>query len=95
MNGNKYDVMYIGTDDGRVIKAVNVAANEGDFDASVDEYSRNPVRTAVISEVQVLPQGVPIKQMHVALTTEKLIVASGDIIRAVTLSHCGNVQSCR
>lgn len=95
MNGNKYDVMYIGTDDGRVIKAVNVAANEGDFDASVDEYSRNPVRTAVISEVQVLPQGVPIKQMHVALTTEKLIVASGDIIRAVTLSHCGNVLSCR
>uniref|UniRef100_A0A2A4JYC6 Sema domain-containing protein n=1 Tax=Heliothis virescens TaxID=7102 RepID=A0A2A4JYC6_HELVI len=95
MNGNKYDVMYIGTDDGRVIKAVNVAANEGDFDASVDEYSRNPVRTAVISEVQVLPQGVPIKQMHVALTTEKLIVASGDIIKAVTLSHCGNVLSCR
>lgn len=95
MNGNKYDVMYIGTDDGRVIKAVNVAANEGEFDASVEEYSRNPVRTAVISEVQVLPQGVPIKQMHVALTTEKLIVASGDIIRAVTLSHCGNVQSCR
>ncbi|KOB74084.1 Semaphorin-1A [Operophtera brumata] len=95
MNGNKYDVMYIGTDDGRVIKAVNVASNEGVFDASVDEYSRNPVRTAVISEVQVLPQGVPIKQMHVALTTEKLIVASGDIIKAVTLSHCGNVQSCR
>ncbi|CAB3240755.1 unnamed protein product [Arctia plantaginis] len=95
MNGNKYDVMYIGTDDGRVIKAVNVAANEGDFDTSTDEYSKNPVRTAVISEVQVLPQGVPIKQMHVALTTEKLIVASGDIIKAVTLSHCANVQSCR
>lgn len=95
MNGNKYDVMYIGTDDGRVIKAVNVASNEGVFDASTDEYSRNPVRTAVISEVQVLPQGVAIKQMHIALTTEKLIVASGDIIKAVTLSHCGNVQSCR
>ncbi|XP_004930153.1 semaphorin-1A [Bombyx mori] len=95
MNGNKYDVLYIGTDDGRVIKAVNVASNEGVFDASVDEYSKNPVRTAVISEEQVLPQGVPIKQMHVALTTEKLIVASGDIIKAVTLSHCGNVQSCR
>lgn len=95
MNGNKYDVMYIGTDDGRVIKAVNVASNEGIFDASVEEYSRNPVKTAVISEVQVLPPGIPIKQMHVALTTEKLIVASGDIIKAVTLSHCGNVQSCR
>ncbi|XP_050681279.1 semaphorin-1A-like [Leptidea sinapis] len=95
MNGNKYDVMYIGTDDGRVIKAVNVASNEGDFDASVDEYSRNPVRTAVISEEQVLPPGMPIKQMHVALTTEKLIVSSGDIIRAITLSHCANVLSCR
>lgn len=95
MNGNKYDIMYVGTDDGRVIKAVNVASNEGEFDASVDEYSKNPVRTVVISEVQVLPQGMPIKQMHVALTTEKLIVASGDIIKAVTLSHCGNVRSCR
>ncbi|XP_063395309.1 semaphorin-1A-like [Cydia fagiglandana] len=95
MNGNKYDVIYVGTDDGRVIKAVNVAANDGVFDSSTDEYSRNPVRTAVISEVQVLPQGVPIKQMHVALTTEKLIIASGDIIKAVSLSHCGNVQSCR
>lgn len=95
MNGNKYDVMYIGTDDGRVIKAVNVAANEGDFDLSTDEYNRNPVRTAVISEVQVLPQGTPIRQMHVALTTEKLIVASGDVIKAVSLSHCSNVQSCR
>lgn len=95
MNGNKYDVMYVGTDDGRVIKAVNVASNEGVFDASMDEYSKNPVRTAVISEVQVLPPGVPIKQMHVALTTEKLIVASGDMIKAVTLSHCSNIQSCR
>lgn len=95
MNGNKYDVMYIGTDDGRVIKAVNVASNEGVFDGSSDEYSKNPVRTTVISEMQVLPQGVPIKQMQVALTTEKLIVSSGDIIKAVTLSHCGNVQSCR
>ncbi|XP_013194201.2 semaphorin-1A [Amyelois transitella] len=95
MNGNKYDVMYVGTDDGRVIKAVNVAANEGEFYASSDEDSKSPVRTAVISEVQVLPQGVPIKQMHVALTTEKLIVASGDIIRAVTLSYCSNVHSCR
>ncbi|XP_052743584.1 semaphorin-1A [Bicyclus anynana] len=95
MNGNKYDVMYVGTDDGRVIKAVNVASNEGVFDSSMDEYSRNPVRTAVISEVQVLPPGVPIKQMHVALTTEKLIVSSGDIIKAVTLSHCPNIQSCR
>lgn len=95
MNGNKYDVMYVGTDDGRVIKAVNVASNEGVFDASMDEYSKNPVRTTVISEVQVLPPGVPIKQMHVALTTEKLIVASGDMIKAVTLSHCSNIQSCR
>ncbi|CAH0727335.1 unnamed protein product, partial [Brenthis ino] len=95
MNGNKYDVMFVGTDDGRVIKAVNVASNEGDFDSSMDEYSRSPVRTAIISEVQVLPPGVPIKQMHVALTTEKLIVASGDMIKAVTLSHCSNVQSCR
>ncbi|KAL0851129.1 hypothetical protein ABMA28_006995 [Loxostege sticticalis] len=94
MNGNKYDVIYVGTDDGRVIKAVNVASNEGVIDAS-DDYSRSPVRTAVISEVQVLPQGVPIKQMHVALTTEKLIVASSDIIKSITLSHCGNVQTCR
>ncbi|CAH2050465.1 unnamed protein product, partial [Iphiclides podalirius] len=95
MNGNKYDVMYVGTDDGRVIKAVNVAANEGPFGASADEYGKSPVRTAVVSEAQVLPPGVPIKQMHVALTTEKLIVASGDIIKAVTLSHCTSVQSCR
>lgn len=95
MNGNKYDVLYIGTDDGRVIKAVNVASMEGDFDSSMDEYSRNPVKTAVISEMQVLPQGVPIKQMHVALTTEKLIVASGDIIKTVALSHCNTIQSCR
>ncbi|CAG9117472.1 unnamed protein product [Plutella xylostella] len=95
MNGERYDVIYVGTDDGRVIKAINVAANEGVFDASVDEYSRSPVRTVVISEVQVLPQGTPIKQMQVALTTEKLIVASGDIIKAISLSHCGNALSCR
>lgn len=95
MNGLKYDVVYVGTDDGRVIKSINVASNEGSFDASSDEYSRSPVRTAVISEVQVLPPGVAIKQMHVALTTEKLIVASGDIIKAVALSHCSNVLSCR
>lgn len=95
MNGNKYDVMYVGTDDGRVIKAVNVAANEGAFDETAEEHYKNPVRTAVISEEQVLPLGVPVKQMHVALTTEKLIVASDNLIKAVTLSHCGNVDSCR
>lgn len=95
MNGNKYDVLYVGTDDGRVIKAVNVASMEGNFDSSVDEYNKNPVRTSVISEIQVLPPGVPVKQMHVALTTDKLIVAAGDVIKTVPLSHCGNVHSCR
>lgn len=95
MNGNKYDVLYIGTDDGKVVKAVNVASNEGDFDSSKEEDSKNPVRTAVISEIQVLPQGMAVKQLHVALTTEKLIVSSGDVIKTLSLSHCSAVHTCR
>lgn len=95
MSGNKYDILYIGTDDGRVIKAVNIASAEGDFDYSIDEEGKNPVKTIVISEVQVLPQGTPIKQMHASIATERLVVISEEIVKTVPMSHCNNLSSCR
>lgn len=84
-DGRAYDVLFVGTDEGKVVKAVNAA--------SFDEY--NQVDSVVIEEMQVLPLGVPIKNLYVVY--EKLVVLSDDEIQAVPLQRCNSdkVTSCR
>ncbi|XP_077295324.1 semaphorin-1A-like [Arctopsyche grandis] len=91
MTGRKYDVIYVGTDDGRVIKALNAASAMGNYDI-IDGTSQAPVETVIVSETQVLKPGTPVKQLHVAIATEKLIVVSYEKIISISLHTCKNLS---
>ncbi|KAJ1530823.1 hypothetical protein ONE63_005670 [Megalurothrips usitatus] len=91
-----YDVLFIGTDDGKVIKALNTAAPRN-----------NTVKTVVVEEIQVLPLGVPVKNLHVVHLDvqpgqrrteldDKLVVVSDDEIMSIRLQRCDSdrISSC-
>nr|CAD7392156.1 unnamed protein product [Timema cristinae] len=89
-DGKAYDVLFIGTDDGKVIKALNVASF--DSDSTVD--------SVVVEELQVLPPGVPVKNLyvvHVDSDDSKLVVVSDDEILSIKLHRCDSdkITSCR
>ncbi|GAB1869784.1 Sema domain-containing protein [Camponotus japonicus] len=81
LDGKAYDVLYIGTDDGRVLKALNTRAPE----------TRVNVSQVIVSDVQVLKFGQAVKDLlvvHLAGEASKLMVFADSEIRAVPLHHC-------
>ncbi|XP_076175638.1 semaphorin-1A isoform X3 [Ptiloglossa arizonensis] len=81
LDGKAYDILYIGTDDGRVLKALNTGA----LDSLVN------VSQVIVSDVQVLKYGQAIKDLlvvHLAGEASKLVVFADSEIRAVPLYHC-------
>ncbi|XP_074098835.1 semaphorin-1A isoform X1 [Cotesia typhae] len=90
LDGRTYDILYIGTDDGRVIKALNTKAPD----------SLTEVGQVIVSDVQVLRYGQAIKDLqvvHLAGEASKLVVIADSEIRAVPLHHCDSpaaVNSC-
>ncbi|PSN57450.1 Semaphorin-1A [Blattella germanica] len=89
-DGKAYDVLFIGTDDGKVIKALNAAS----FD------SEKTVNSVVVEELQVLPPSVAVKNLYVVRMDgeeSKLVVVSDDEIQAVKLQRCSSdkITNCR
>jgi semaphorin 6 len=82
LNGNSYDVMFVGTDSGHVLKVINV----GD---SIDD--NKPI---VISEQQVLPHGTRVKELRISRTTQRLIVISDNYIRSIPLYNSTGLDQC-
>ncbi|XP_078033382.1 semaphorin-1A isoform X3 [Augochlora pura] len=81
LDGKAYDILYIGTDDGRILKALNTRAPD----------SLNNVGQVIVSDVQVLKYGQAIKDLlvvHLAGEASKLVVFADSEIRAVPLHHC-------
>ncbi|XP_063995901.1 semaphorin-1A-like isoform X1 [Diachasmimorpha longicaudata] len=81
LDGRTYDILYIGTDDGRVIKALNTKAPD----------SLTEVGQVIVSDVQVLRYGTAIKDLqvvHLAGEASKLVVIADSEIRAIPLHHC-------
>ncbi|XP_065337676.1 semaphorin-1A [Cloeon dipterum] len=80
--GKAYDVLFIGTDNGKVIKAVNA------------ESADNPkkVNSVVIEEIQVFPPNVAIRNLKVvrdkSVTEGRLVVVSDAEIQAIRLHRC-------
>ncbi|XP_071560925.1 semaphorin-1A isoform X1 [Temnothorax nylanderi] len=90
LDGKAYDILYIGTDDGRVLKALNTRAPE----------SRDNVGQVIVSDVQVLRFGQSVKDLlvvHLAGEASKLVVFADSEIRAVPLHHCDSpaAATCR
>jgi len=95
---NTYDVMYVGTTRGKVLKVISIEDKER-FDLRSGQTSaRKPV---VIEEMQVFPYHVPVANVQVVTVKEsgkkKLIVLSDHEVKAMPLHRCnaGGVQSCR
>ena len=89
-SGKTFDVLFIGTDNGRVIKAINAASS-----ANSGQQLHNTVVPVVIEEVVVFANGVPITQLviHHTYYDAKLVVVSPDEIKSIRLHHC-KAKSC-
>lgn len=87
LDGKTYDVIFVGTNDGRVIKFVNILSSN-----STDE-----VKTVIISETQAFPVGTKVNELTISKKNKKLIVISNGKIISMPLSNCNEheFKSCR
>lgn len=85
VSGKTFDVLFIGTDDGRVIKAINAAAA-----APGGHHYHNKVVPVIIEEISVFPKGTPVTNLLVYHTfyEAKLLVVSTNEIQAIPLHKC-------
>ncbi|KAL1492772.1 hypothetical protein ABEB36_010971 [Hypothenemus hampei] len=81
VNDKTYDVIYIGTDDGKVLKVVNVATDQ-------------TAKAFVISDNEVFPRGVAVKQLTLAPGYGKVIAVSKGETKLLTLNHCKFIATC-
>lgn len=82
MSGKIYDVLYIGTDNGQVLKVINAGT-------TIEEN-----RAIVVSEQQVLPLGVRIKELKISQATQSLVVVADDYIKVIPLHNCSALSQC-
>lgn len=85
MNGKFYDIIFVGTDDGRVIKFVNILSGD----------ATENVLPVVISEIQVFQPGTPVTQLTISTKTGNIIVIGNGHIVAVPLNQCNRITRCR
>ncbi|XP_064619130.1 semaphorin-1A-like isoform X2 [Lineus longissimus] len=82
---NYYDVMFIGTDDGRVLKAINKGQNR-------------TIDTIIIEETQVFDDKAAVLNLQVYRNRwkgqEKLVVISGNQVRSIPLHRCHVHKTC-
>lgn len=84
--GKTYDVLFIGTDNGKVIKAVNAE--------SADSHQK--VSPVVIEEIQAFPSTVPVRGIKVVRATQagdgledgRLVVIADSQVQALRLHRC-------
>lgn len=87
LDGSMYDVIFVGTDDGRVIKMVHIVAANGTFVPHT--------APTVVTETQALPHGQPVRELTVSRHTQSLIVVSDGQIVSIPLHHCNKIPHCR
>lgn len=92
LDGQMYDVLFVGTDDGRVIKLVHIMSNDSD---AGDNSSRRRPEPIIVTESQALPVGHPVRELSVARHTESLIVIGDGHVVSVPLHHCTKITHCR
>ncbi|KAK2718894.1 semaphorin-1A-like isoform X2 [Artemia franciscana] len=82
LDGKAYDIMFIGTDNGKVIRSINVAGPETSF----------KVQPVILEEMQLFPNNVPITNLKIVASPvagdSKLIAVTDDEIQAIPLHRC-------
>jgi semaphorin 6 len=84
LNGQSHDVLFVGTDNGRVIKFVNIVS------ANASEV----VQAVVIAEHQVLAKSAKVTELTINHRTQKLIVVGQGQIVSIPLYSCDTVSRC-
>ncbi|KAH8331635.1 hypothetical protein KR074_008665, partial [Drosophila pseudoananassae] len=87
LSGAYYDVIYSGTDDGKVTKFINMLTTHPN--STVDR-----LKTVVISEMQVLPLGTPVRDLVISSKKNSLVVVSDGSLVSVPLHHCTLIVDC-
>ncbi|KAL1513542.1 hypothetical protein ABEB36_002943 [Hypothenemus hampei] len=87
--GKAYDVLFIGTDNGKIIKAVN----------GLSADTRQGVRTVVVEEIQIFPGHVPVRGIKIMKSAKgegRLIVVSDSEVQSLRLHRCDSnkISSC-
>ncbi|XP_029633107.1 semaphorin-1A isoform X3 [Octopus sinensis] len=84
VDGRKYDILFIGTNDGHVLKVVNI-----------DQGKK--VRSIVIEEIKVFHHGAKVEGLEVYhnFGMEKLVIVSSDDIVSIPLHRCHEKKSCK
>ena len=85
VNNNVYDVLYMGTNRGRVIKAL-VRADKPDMETSIIE-----------AEIQIFGETVPVLNLLIAdedPAEARLIILSADNVKSIPLESCGQQTLC-
>ena len=82
--------MFAVSDDGRIIKAINVANPDGD----------PQVRSVVIEELQVLRPGTVVRSLNIVRVEgqpDKLLIVSDDVLQTIPLQRCtsSKITNCR
>ncbi|CAG9855517.1 unnamed protein product [Phyllotreta striolata] len=77
-----FDVIYVGTDEGKILKVVNVPSANG------------PPQAVVVSENEVFPRNTAVKQLRIAPGYGRVIAVSSDEVKLVSLNHCANYNKC-
>jgi len=83
-NADQYDVLYVGTTKGKVLKVISAKTKFG-------QHNRKPI---IAEEIQVFPFHVAVNNIQVI--NDKLIVLSDHEVKALPLHRCSatQVQSC-
>ncbi|MCL4144449.1 UNVERIFIED_CONTAM: hypothetical protein GTU68_014014 [Idotea baltica] len=80
-DGKNYDILYIGTDAGKVLKAINTK--------SADSYEE--VEPFIIEELVVFPSTVVVSSLRIVTVQQqrKLVVVSSSSVISIALHRCG------
>ncbi|XP_074600283.1 semaphorin-1A-like isoform X2 [Brevipalpus obovatus] len=91
VQGNRFDIIFIGTTDGRLLKVINSASNAGN-----GHQHYNQVIPEIIDETLVFPNKPIINlQVHRTHDSAKLIVVSDDEIVTIPVTNCeSRANSC-
>jgi semaphorin 6 len=81
-SGKIYDIVFVGTDNGQVLKMINAGDSLGE---------NKPI---VISEQQVLPYGTRIKELKVSKASQTLIIIADDYVKTIPLHNCSGLSQC-
>lgn len=90
--------LYLSLDDGKVIKFINISPSSSVKSSSNSNLNQNDnydIETVIISEIQALPLGMPVRELRIAHKTEYLIVIGDGHIKSIPLHHCLKINNCK